>query len=57
METSKQVRMCETYAGISETELARRLDTSPQALGQKLKRNTLTPSDLALVAAAIGENA
>ena len=54
METSKQIKMLETYAGISEAELARRLGMSSQAFGQKLKRGTFTPDDLLKIAAAVG---
>lgn len=40
--------------GISQAELARRLNTSPSNLNQKVKRNTLTKEDLEAIAAALG---
>lgn len=34
------------YRGISQAELARKLNTSPSNLNQKIKRNTITPEEL-----------
>ena len=39
---------------LTQTELARRLDTTPSALTQKLKRGSLTTPELERIAAAAG---
>ena len=54
MKTEQLIKMAISYAGISQAELARRLDTTPSNLNQKIKRDTLTKADLERVAAAIG---
>ncbi len=52
--TQQQIKAAIGYAGITMAELARRLDTSPQNLNQKIKRDTLTRSDMEQIAAALG---
>ncbi len=48
-----KLKMAEARAGISESELARRLETSPQALNQRLKTGRFTPDDLERIAEAL----
>ena len=54
MNTIKQVKTAATYAGISQSDLAKRLGTSPQAFNQRLQRDALKPDDLERIAQAIG---
>jgi hypothetical protein len=54
MDTSKKIKMALAFLGISEAELARRLDTSPQALGQRIKRCKWSADDLTKLSAALG---
>lgn len=54
MTTAQMIKMAISYAGISQAELARRLNTTPSNLNQKIKRNTLTKADLEMIAEAIG---
>lgn len=54
MDIKKKIKMAEAAAGISETELAKRLGTSPQALNQRLKTGRFTPDDLEKIAEALG---
>lgn len=54
MATSDQIKILCVKLGISVSELARRSDMSPQALSQKMKRDSLTPSDLKMLAASVG---
>ena len=54
MDITKKIRMAEGYLGISEAELARRLGTSSQALGQRLKTGKFKSEDLTAIATALG---
>ena len=54
MTIEQKINMALSYAGISQSELARRIGTTPQNLNQKLKRNTLTKEELEKIAAALG---
>ena len=54
MNTEQKISMALSYVGISQSELARRIGTTPQNLNQKVKRNTLTKEDLEKIAAALG---
>lgn len=54
MDITKKIRMAEAYANISEAELARRLGTSSQALGQRLKTGKFKSPELEEIAAALG---
>ena len=42
------------YLGISEAELARRIDTSPQAFSQRMKTGKWSDDDLEKIATALG---
>lgn len=50
MNTEEQIKILCVKLGISVSELARLLETSPQAFSQKMKRNKLTPDDLKKIA-------
>ncbi len=54
MTTEQMLKMALSYKGISQAELARKIDTTPSNLNQKVKRNTLTREDLERIAAALG---
>ena len=56
METSiaKKIKLACTVAEISISELARRLDTTPQNLNQRLKVDKFTSEELEKIAAALG---
>ena len=53
MTIEQKLSMALSYKGISQSELARRIGTTPQNLNQKVKRNTLTKEDLEQIAKAI----
>ena len=53
MTIEQKIKMALSYAGISQAELARRLETTPSNLNQKIKRNTLTNEEMAQIAAAL----
>ena len=46
--------MAETYSKTSEAELARRLETTSQAFGQRMKTGKFTSADLDKIAEALG---
>ncbi|MHC1694953.1 MAG: helix-turn-helix domain-containing protein [Eubacteriales bacterium] len=50
MKTSDMVRQLCEQMNISVSELARRLDQSPQNFGKKLKRETITLEELKAIA-------
>lgn len=54
MTIAQKVAMALSYKGISLSELARQLGTSPQNLSQKIKRNTLTKEELEKIANVLG---
>lgn len=54
MTIEQKLKMALSYAGISQAELARRLETTPQNLNLKVKRNTLTKEDMEQIAGALG---
>lgn len=54
MTVEQKIKMALSYAGISQAELARRINTTPSNLNQKVKRNTLTKEELEQIAAALG---
>ncbi len=54
MNTEQKIKAALAIAGISQSELARRLGTSPQNLNQKVKRDALSLEDFAKIAEAIG---
>ena len=54
MTIEQKIKMALSFAGISQAELARRLNTTPSNLNQKVKRNTLTKEELEEIALALG---
>lgn len=54
MDIAKKIRLACTAAGISESELARRIETSPQNLHQRLKVGKFTGEELERIAQALG---
>lgn len=54
MDIPTKIKLAETYAKISEAELARRLGTTSQALGQRLKTGKFTSTELEKIASALG---
>ena len=54
MNMEQKIKAALAIAGISQSELARRLNTSPQNFNTKLKRNTLTFEDMQHIAEALG---
>ena len=53
MTTSEQIRVLCVRTGISLSELARRINQTPQNFNAKLKRNTITPDELNQIAKAL----
>ncbi|MDD5927478.1 MAG: helix-turn-helix transcriptional regulator [Firmicutes bacterium] len=54
MRISEQIRVLCVRCNISNAELARRLNVSPQAFSGKMKRESFTISDLEQIAEAVG---
>ena len=54
MDIPMKIKMAETYAKIKEAELARRLGTSSQAFGQRVKTGKFTAAELSAIATALG---
>ena len=54
MDITTKIKLAETYANISEAELARRLGTTSQAFGQRMKTGKWSDEDLAKIGAALG---
>lgn len=54
MGISEQIRVLCVRCNISNAELARRLNVSPQAFSGKMKRESFTISDLEEIAEAVG---
>ena len=54
MTTSEQIRVLCVRTGVSLSELARRINQSPQNFNAKLKRNTITQDELNMIADALG---
>lgn len=50
MTTSEQIRVLCVRSGISLSELARRINQTPQNFNAKLKRNTISQKELAQIA-------
>lgn len=50
MTTSEQIRVLCVRTGISLSELARRINQTPQNFNSKLKRNTVTQDELNQIA-------
>lgn len=54
MTTSEQIRVLCVRLGISLSELARKLDQTPQNFNAKLKRNTVNQDELGRIAQELG---
>ncbi len=54
MSIAQKIKLACTFAGISESELARRIGTTPQNLHQRLKVDKFTSQELEKIAAALG---
>ena len=54
MTTTEQIRVLCVRTGVSLSELARRINQSPQNFNAKLKRNTVTRDELIEIANALG---
>lgn len=54
MTTSEQIRVLCVRLGISLSELARRLNQTPQNFNAKLKRNTVNQDELGRIAQELG---
>ena len=46
MTIEQKIKMALSYTGISQSELARKIGTTPQNFNQKLKRNSLTKEEM-----------
>ena len=53
MTTSEQIRVLCVWTGVSLSELARRINQTPQNFNAKLKRNTITQDELNQIAKAL----
>lgn len=54
MDIRKKIKLAETYAGISEAELARRIGMSAQAFHQRMKTGKFSSDELDTIAEALG---
>ena len=54
MTTSDQIRVLCVRTGVSQSELARRINHTPQNFNAKLKRNTVTQDELNKIADVLG---
>lgn len=54
MTTTEQIRVLCVRTGVSLSELARRINQSPQNFNAKLKRNTISQDELNKIADALG---
>lgn len=54
MDIPTKIKLAETYAKMSESELARKIGTTPQALGQRIRTGKFSSADLNKIAAALG---
>ena len=54
MDISTTIKLAETYANISEAELSRRIGTTSQAFGQRIKTGKFSSADLEKIAQALG---
>lgn len=54
MTIEQKIKMALSYAGVSQSELARRIGTTPQNFHQKLKRNSLSKEEMDQIALALG---
>ena len=54
MKMERKIRTAAAYAGITLSELARRIGTTPQNFNSKLKRETFTVEELEQIAEVLG---
>lgn len=54
MDFTKKIKMAEAYAQISEAELARKIGTSPQAFGQRVRTGKYKLQELERIAEEMG---
>ena len=54
MTTSEQIRVLCVRTGVSLSELARRINQTPQNFSAKLKRNTVSQDELNQIAKVLG---
>ena len=54
MTTSEQIRVLCVRSGVSLSELARRINQTPQNFNAKLKRNTITQDEMNQIAEVLG---
>lgn len=54
MDIPTKIRLAETYAKISEAELARRIGTSPSALWQRMQTGRFSSEELEKIASILG---
>ena len=54
MDIPTKIKLATTYAKITEAELARRIDTSSQNIGKRLKVGKFTSEEIDKIAAALG---
>ena len=54
MDIPTKIKLAETYANISEAELARRIGSTSQAFGQRLKTGKFTSAELEKIAEGLG---
>lgn len=54
MKMERKIRTAAAYAGMSLSELARRIGTTPQNFNSKLKRETFTIEELEQIAEVFG---
>ena len=54
MTTSEQIRVLCVRSGVSLSELARRINQTPQNFNAKLKRNTISQDEMNQIAEVLG---
>ena len=54
MTVPQKIKMALAYKGISESELARTLGTSPQAFSQRMKTGKFSSEDMEKIAKVLG---
>ena len=54
MDTNTQIKVISAKAGVSVSEIGRRMNSSPQAFSQKVKRGNLSLEDLGRIAQVLG---
>lgn len=54
MSKEQKIKAAIAYSGISQAKLATKIGTTPSNFNQKLKRDTFTDEELALIAQALG---